>query len=268
MTRARRRSPFFGIAATITLVAGISIVDSRNELLRELGWFDPPDPLPGYPRIVLWAWERPEDLSFIDTEEVGVAFLAKTIVMQGDAVSIRPRLQPLNVPDDTALMAVARIESRQPALTDQQRTEVLSAIEKMVELPEVRAIQVDFDAVESERGFYAALLRDLRSRLPKTIRLSITALASWCIGDTWIQNLPVDEAVPMLFRMGREDAEIRRFLEAGNDFRLDLCRTSHGISTDEPWPALSSGRRVYVFHERSWTNKETRLVIKRLRNGF
>ena len=193
MTHLRRRGSFFGIVATITLVAGISVVDSRNELFRELGWFDPPDRLPDYPRIVLWAWERPEDLSFIDTEEIGVAFLAKTIVMEGDAVSIRPRLQPLNVPDGTALMAVARIESKRPALTDLQRTDVVSAVEKMAELPEVRAIQVDFDAVESERVFYEALLRDLRGRLPKAIRLSITALASWCIGDTWIKNLPVDE---------------------------------------------------------------------------
>ena len=203
MTSQRRRRSFFGIVATITLVAGISVVNPRNELFRKLGWFNAPDPLPGYPRIVLWAWERPEDLSFIDTEEIGVAFLAKTIVMQGDAVSIRPRLQPLNVPNDTALMAVARIESKRPALTDLQRTDVVSAVEKMAELPQVAAIQVDFDAVESERGFYAALLRDLRDRLPKTIRLSITALASWCIGDTWIKDLPVDEAVPMLFRMGR-----------------------------------------------------------------
>ena len=127
MTSQRRRSSFFGIVATITLVAGISVVNSRNELFRKPGWFDAPDPLPGYPRIVPWAWERPEDLSFIDTNEIGVAFLAKTIVMQGDAVSIRPRLQPLNVPDDTALMAVARIESKRPALNDQQRTQLVSA---------------------------------------------------------------------------------------------------------------------------------------------
>ncbi len=249
------------------LVASISVVDSRNELFRKLGWFDAPDPLPGYPRIMLWAWERPEDLSFIDTEEIGVAFLAKTIVMQGDTVSVRPRLQPLNVPDDTALMAVARIESRRPTLTARQRADVVSAIERMVELPEVGAIQVDFDAVESERGFYAALLRDLRARLPEAIRLSITALASWCIGDAWIHDLPVDEAVPMLFRMGPEDAEIRRYLQAGNDLRLELCRASLGVSTDEPWPPLPSGRRVYVFHERSWTDKETRLVIERLTDG-
>lgn len=267
MSSPRRRGFFFGFVAAITLIASISVVDSRNELFRKLGWFDAPDPLPGYPRIMLWAWERPENLSFIDTSEAGVAFLAKTIVIQADTVSVRPRLQPLNVPDDTALMAVARIESRRPTMTARQRADVVSAIERMVELPEVGAIQVDFDAVESERSFYAALLRDLRARLPKAIRLSITALASWCIGDAWIKGLPVDEAVPMLFRMGPEDAEIRRYLKGGNDFRLDLCRASLGVSTDEPWPTLPSGRRVYVFHQRSWTDKETRLVTKRLTDG-
>src|SRR5215471_9488659 len=64
------------------------------------------------PKIMLWAWERPEDLSFIDPRQIGVAFLAKTIYLNGDKVESRPRLQPLSVPDTTALVAVVRIESR------------------------------------------------------------------------------------------------------------------------------------------------------------
>ena len=35
--------------------------------------------------------------------------------------------------------------------------------------------------------------------------LTITALASWCDGDDWIDGLPVADASPMLFRMGRGD---------------------------------------------------------------
>src|SRR5260370_36036755 len=65
------------------------------------------------PKIMLWAWERPEDLSFIDPSKIGVAFLAKTIYLRGERVESRPRLQPLSVPDSTALMAVVRIESNQ-----------------------------------------------------------------------------------------------------------------------------------------------------------
>ena len=43
----------------------------------------------------------------------------------------------------------------------------------------------------------------VRRRLPRDLPLSMTALASWCAGDTWIEALPVDEAVPMLSRWGR-----------------------------------------------------------------
>ncbi|HET6861920.1 MAG TPA: hypothetical protein VFH91_02705, partial [Pyrinomonadaceae bacterium] len=31
------------------------------------------------PQTVVWAWERPEDLKFIDPAKIGVAYLAKTI---------------------------------------------------------------------------------------------------------------------------------------------------------------------------------------------
>ena len=63
------------------------------------------------PRLILWAWERPSDLSFIDPNEVGVAFLVRTIYLRGDRVIARPRLQPLNVPQGTVLTAVVRIET-------------------------------------------------------------------------------------------------------------------------------------------------------------
>src|SRR6266542_893708 len=64
-----------------------------------------------FPRTMLWAWERPEDLSFIDPREVGVAFLAKTLRLQGKQLLVRPRMQPLKVPPETMLMAVVRIET-------------------------------------------------------------------------------------------------------------------------------------------------------------
>ena len=36
--------------------------------------------------VILWAWERPEDLSFINPEKVGVAFLAKTIYLRASRI--------------------------------------------------------------------------------------------------------------------------------------------------------------------------------------
>ena len=35
------------------------------------------------PRVILWAWERPTDLHFIDPRQVGVAFLAQTVLLRG-----------------------------------------------------------------------------------------------------------------------------------------------------------------------------------------
>src|SRR2546425_7092673 len=50
----------------------------------------------GFPRIVLWAWERPEDLSPFDPQRFAVAFLAQTLILKGDDVVLNPRRQPLS----------------------------------------------------------------------------------------------------------------------------------------------------------------------------
>ena len=62
-------------------------------------------------KVILWAWERPEDLTFINPEKVSVAFLAKTIYLRGDKVIVKPRLQPLKLAPGTKLTAVVRIET-------------------------------------------------------------------------------------------------------------------------------------------------------------
>src|ERR1700687_4297711 len=51
------------------------------------------------PRVVLWAWERPVDLRFINPRETGVAFLARTVYPRSSEVVVRPRLQPLDLPE-------------------------------------------------------------------------------------------------------------------------------------------------------------------------
>src|SRR4030088_1321214 len=63
------------------------------------------------PNLVLWAWERPVDLRFINPRETGVAFLARTIHLRANEVVIRPRLQPLDLPEGTKVIAVARVET-------------------------------------------------------------------------------------------------------------------------------------------------------------
>jgi len=212
-----------------------------------------PDRLAALPPTVLWAWERPEQLQFIDTRTTGVAFLAGTVSLRHARFAYRPRFQTLRVPNAARLIAVVRLETTSSDLNAEQRSRTVAAIVAAARAPRVVAVQVDFDATTSQRVFYRDLLVDLRRQLPPAMPISITALASWCTYDDWISGLPVDEAVPMLFRMGRDDAEIQRFLAAGKDFSTPLCRGSLGISTDEPLPHLPAGRRTYIFNPRAWS---------------
>jgi len=216
-----------------------------------------PDPLPGLPHVFVWAWERPEDLHWLDPRTTGVAFLARTVCLKNDAVGIRPRLQPLRVPPGTVLMAVVRVETGGRAARA-NAAPMAAAIADGAGIPGVRALQVDFDAVASERVYYRALLHDVRRRLPARMPLSITALASWCESDDWISGLPVAEAVPMLFRMGPDH------YTAGSDFRNVLCRSSMGISTDELPARIPSGRRVYVFDPRAWSEEHWQAVLRKV----
>lgn len=213
-----------------------------------------------FPSRVLWVWERPEDLEFLDPQQYAVAFLAQTLTLKNDDVVFSPRRQPLKVAPEVKLIAVTRIESQKTtgsptALSETQKEKLVDLVLRTLDLRNVSAVQIDFDAVVSEREFYRSLLTDLRHRLPNNIPLSMTALASFCVGDRWLDDLPVDEAVPMIFRMGPDETVIKTFLKNGNDFREPLCRRSYGVSVDEP-VAMNFERRQYIFNVRAWTEKD------------
>src|SRR5712692_9226080 len=177
-----RFRPYVLLCGSI-LTSAVLFSRSAQETFQTPGLFSSHSGLAGLPQIMLWAWERPEDLNFIDPREVGVAFLAGTLYLRGEKVVVRPRLQPLRVPDGTALMAVVRLETDQvepPQLSADQQRQVVSAIIKLTRLPQVATIQIDFDAKALERPFYRGLLSDLRQRFPAPFGLSMTALASWC----------------------------------------------------------------------------------------
>jgi hypothetical protein len=81
--------------------------------------------------------------------------------------------------------------------------------------------------------------------------LSMTALASWCLDDNWLDELPIDEAVPMLFRMGPAADALRA--DWGVRTLAPKCRTSRGVSLDEPAPRRGGSTRTYVFNPGAWS---------------
>jgi len=224
------------------------------------------------PKKIVWAWERPEDLRFLDAQKFGVAFLAQTIFLEKDRVILKPRKQPLAIADGAYVIAVTRIETNKvtadkPVLDDEMCSRTVSLITSTIDLPNVKAIQIDFDAVVSERAFYRKLMFDLRHELDRADDensnsdthhyLTMTSLASWCTGDAWFNDFPVDETVPMAFVMGADSEKIRTYLRNGNDWLEPLCRGSYGISTDEPQlQNLKEPRRIYYFKNSPWTTDD------------
>lgn len=232
----------------LLLVAASACVplSESNEQHRDLG-----------PPVMLWAWERPEDLTFLGDQDVGVAFLASTIRLRGDTEAVSPRRQPLRLAPTTWRVAVIRIESaaQDPGtLSAGQRQRVVTEVLRAAALPEVRGVQVDFDAGRSQRDAYRILLAEVRSALPESQTLSMTALASWCVFDRWLgsERAPADEVVPMLFGMGSGGDAVWQSIDALGDLRGVECRRAVGVQGGRRLPAFAKHRRVYAFSERGW----------------
>jgi len=211
------------------------------------------------PGVMLWAWQRPEDLRFIDTRTTGVAYLAGTARIAPDGVvEFEPRLQLLKVPASTGLLAVVRIEDSS-AHAGMQTASLLESIKQVVRAPGIRGLQIDFDARVSERRFYRSLLDTLKEQSP--VPVGVTALASWCEGDRWLDDTGVAEAVPMFFRMGKDETRNMNVLSR-------VCRSSVGLSMDEPWPLHrpSGVKRIYLFSPRAWDRDVYFQALQRIRD--
>lgn len=205
------------------------------------------------PQLVLWAWERPEDLRFAAPTEVAVQ--TGFVVVRGEQVLARGRRFPLRVEPGqvtTALVHV-QIDHRVRLAPDAgAASRIADAVLALGAPAGARRLQLDFEARRSERPLLLAVLRELRRRLPADRSLSMTALASWC-DEAWLDQAPVDEVAPMLFRMGPGGAALRRRLEGGGDFTNRRCHGALAISTDAPLAQAPAGRRVYLFNPTSWS---------------
>jgi hypothetical protein len=215
------------------------------------------------PRTTLWAWERREDLHTLDARRFAVAYLDQTLTI-GLTAHAQPRRNALALPAAATRIPVVRIEAPQNAvLNSENKNDAVRTILASASEPGIAALQIDFDATRSQHPFYRELLLDLRHRLPSSLPLSITALASWCSYDDWLGGLPIDEAVPMMFRM---EPDHRRAGLDIDDFRIrePLCQFSVGISTTETWPAHIAGKRIYVFADNGWRNDAPAALERRL----
>lgn len=227
--------------------------------------FDASAVVPAPSRLVVWAWERPEDLRFLPPD-AEIAVQSGFVELSGSQAYARGRRFPLLARSRQVTIAVVhiQIDPHRPLLwTPALRADAARAAIQLADAPGVTRVQIDFEVLASQRQVLLDLLTDVRAALPAATRLSMTALASWCEHEDWLRGAPVDEIAPMLFRMGPDGGVIVRQLAAGGDFH-PACRSALAVSADTPLPQAPTGRRVYLFSPRSWTPADFAIVQKRV----
>jgi len=199
-----------------------------------------------------------------------VVFYAGVITFSDSRTTFRPRLQPLTIDPKILPIAVVRMNNKMLGadLSSEQLLTAVNLITKVCSQNRISGCQIDFDARSSEIDFYKKVITKTRASLPRSMPLSITALVSWCHLGSWMENLPIDEAVPMFFRLGLDKNIIRNDLVGESFMNAKICQKSIGIAIDEPLPQSKylKGRKVYIFNPNSWTVKDFSDIIQKVKD--
>ncbi|MCR6479948.1 hypothetical protein NU688_27585 [Variovorax sp. ZS18.2.2] len=220
------------------------------------------------PQTLLWVWDRPQLFSTLP-QGTGAAYLHATVQLSGERSRTVWRQWPLRITPDaaTTVMPVIHValDNLSPSpVNDAQRGAIAAAIEHASKNGNRSGwVQLDFEARRSQREAYVALLRQLQPLRAGGVRLSATALASWCMSDPWLPAGLVDEVVPMYFRMGADSAHIRQRLQAAGTATVPACRDAAGLLLGEPWPALGGVKRRFVFHTGAWKTEDFEKIDNR-----
>jgi hypothetical protein len=203
---------------------------------------------PTNPKEFWWYWDRPAEQLPLPPPGVGAAVVVTHVFLSGQGYRLQPRRSALPLPDGVATMPVIHVEV-DPALpfagnaaqSDGLRDAVLDAMRRSP----TSWVQLDFEARRSQRDFWRTSVLAIKAALPSDVKLSVTALASWCYADRWLGDAPVDEIVPMYFRLIRARHEY--VLRSAAGVSEPRCATAYGVADDEPaWLVPLPGRR-YVF---------------------
>jgi hypothetical protein len=82
----------------------------------------------------------------------------------------------------------------------------------------------------------------------------------------WMTNRPDTVGAQIDFDARSSERAFYGDLRRGQDFTDPACRLSAGVSTDEPLPRLHYGRRIYIFHPRSWTAASAANILREVRS--
>lgn len=214
---------------------------------------------PELPGEFWWYWDRPAAQLPTPAPDVGAAVVVMHVYLSGARASRVPRRSALPLPPGVAVVPVVHVEVDRAvafAGSEEQMRYLGRTVIDAARRAASGLVQLDFEARKSQREFWRATVGFIKAGLPAGTRLSVTALASWCHEDRWLSGLPVDEIVPMYFRLGRaRDDYVARSAAGVGEPR---CALAHGLADDEaPWPVKLPGRRYLFLGKRSLSHPST-----------
>lgn len=186
----------------------------------------------------------------------------ESLVLRANGIERGGRTKPLILPAGVRLIPVVHVEALSDApdnITPAQRKAIVAAVRRHASTASASAglLQIDFEAPGRMHDSYRQLISAVREALPIGVRLSVTALAHWCTQGDWLDRLPVDEVVPMLYRLGTESAVWRQRFTRSDASLARRCRgPALGFATNDPPPStlLARTSRPYWFDEAAWSN--------------
>lgn len=256
-----------------SLFAAVGVITLSLWVLSSMSQADENDSnlfQPDKKSVSIWAWDRFDDLSFLK-DGTSVTSYAGTFYLRDNRSIFDPRRKELICPKETARIPSFRIESVNKIDPDYEESAIAGICDTIKQYFRTHSecqkmVQIDFDARASERDLYKKLLVKLRQTLKSTqytsdVKISITALASWCLKDKWMQNLDVDEIVIMLFSLGPDKEDVLTDLKDTNLDTGNKASTAIGISANETETnealkilgIINDARKVYIFQSLPWT---------------
>jgi hypothetical protein len=255
----RQRSP----QEDASVPASPANVASPADIALPADAVSPTDVAASLARGVAWIWPDSNGPRGSAAPYREAAVLVESLVMRGAGVEHGGRTQPLALAGAAVrVIPVVHVEAAadvQSAFTPAQRDAVIAAVRRQAATAAAGSgwLQLDFEAPARARDAYRELVAGVRAALPPGVRLSVTALAHWCTQGDWLDRLPVDEVVPMLYRLGPHADDWRRRFVQGGDGLARRCRgPALGFATNDPPPQslLARAARPYWFDETAWSN--------------
>lgn len=220
---------------------------------------------PQEPSLVLWTWDRREDLSFIHPDRTKVAALRATLKVSSQGQYwLESRHSPYSVPAHTQQIAVFRLEISTKASVDADTLFKMTHDIKSLSAS-TSEIQLDFDATQSQRPFYHHLIQALRELGFK--KISITALASWCAHERWLDTLNIDYAVPMVYNLGVDSIKLKNILLKNPSWKSLKCRGNFGLlpqDVEKLTPKMLTSSKIFIFNPHKWDKTLYETLLRKM----